>query len=120
MRRDMDLVRAILKCAAEASGPVDARTFVSDSHDFADIAYHIEMMRDAWLIRATVWRAWEVSIVSASVDSLTWEGNDFLDAVSSDGVWSRVKVKIAQITGTASFEVVKALAVKELSAILLQ
>lgn len=118
MKRDMDLVRSILKGAAESSGSVDAAAFIDGRHDFDDVAYHVDMMASAGLIEATIIRSLEKPIVRASVDSLTWDGNDFLDAVSNDKVWRKVRLKVAQMAGAATFDVTKALAVKELGKLL--
>jgi len=49
--------------------------------------------------------------VAARADRLTWQGYDFLDAVRSDAVWSKTKSTIAATVGSASLEVVKAVAV---------
>ena len=47
---------------------------------------------------------------SCFIKSLTWEGNDFLDSVESDTVWSKVKARLAENVGSASFDVIKAVA----------
>ena len=55
----------------------------------------------------------------ASVGPLTWVGNDFLDAVRSDTIWSHVKRRVATTVGTVSFETLKALAVSEATRMLM-
>lgn len=112
MRRDMDLVRAILKEMSESTGSLDANALTDGSNDFATVAYHVEIMIDAGLIRGNVQKAMGGNPIYASIDSITWEGNDFLDAVANDGVWSKVKKSIAKTIGSASFDMTKALAVK--------
>lgn len=47
---------------------------------------------------------------SCFIKSLTWEGNDFLDSVESDAVWSKVKARLAENVESASFDVIKAVA----------
>jgi len=46
--------------------------------------------------------------------TLTWHGHEFLDSVRDEGVWSSIKVALKPV-GSASFEVVKSLAVAVLS-----
>lgn len=113
MRRDMDLVRDILKAVADCeAGALDARALSSDSRPFALVAYHVDIMEQAGLVRANVQRAWGGSYVLARVDSLTWAGQDFLAAVSNDGLWTQVKLRVAKLAGEVSFETVKAVAVR--------
>lgn len=112
MRRDMDLVRRILMVAADASGPVPIEALTSDECPRALVCYHLRIMDEAGLVKVGRLAADGDPCYAASVERLTWEGNDFLDAVRSDTVWSKVKTKVAQAVGSASFEVVKAAAAK--------
>lgn len=120
MRRDMDLVRRILMTTAESGMPLDAEAFANDRDDFEKVAYHIDIMAQAGLIEGMAQKDMTGGYSFASVVQLTWEGNDFLDSVKNDKVWSKVKQAIAKTTGGASFEVVKTLAVKATESILLQ
>ena len=113
MRRDMDLVRDILREAADCgAGALDASVLVDGRRDFACVAYHIDIMREAGLVNATVKRAWGGSYLLAQVNSLTWAGQDYLASVSNDGLWSEVKRRVARLAGDVSMETVKALAVR--------
>ena len=47
MRRDLDLVRTILKTCADASGPVDVHAFTDDAHSFELVAYQLHTVA-AW------------------------------------------------------------------------
>ena len=119
MRRDMELVRSILLAVADASVLVDGNALTDELHDLQAIGYHVEMMRDAGLVEATIHKEWGGTYVIVRVGPLTWEGNDFLDAVANDTVWKKVKTRIAQLAGNATFEITKALAVKYLGELLL-
>ena len=112
MKRDMDLVRSILKDLSESSGPLDASTLANDSHGVDEVAYHIGIMIDAGLITGRVTRDWSGNAVSARADALTWSGNDFLDAVANDVVWAKVKKTVGKSIGSATLDMLKALAVK--------
>ncbi len=111
MKRDMDLVRTILKTCADATEPVDASVFVDETHSMQLIVYHFKIMSDAGLVESDINGTWNGSTIRASVKALTWDGNDFLDAVRSDSLWSKTKQRIAATVGSASFDVVKAVAV---------
>ena len=109
MKRDMDLVRAILIATeqAEAGQPVTRLEGYSD----IDFAYNASLMEQAGLIDAAIARAAGAGPVKAHVRSLTWDGHEFLDAVRSDSVWAKTKARIAESVGAASFDVLKAVAV---------
>ena len=44
------------------------------------------------------------------MNSLTWEGHEYLDAVRSPKVWKEVKKRLSQVGGTAAIATIKALA----------
>lgn len=119
MQRDMDLVRKILIESAESNEELDARAFASDKYPIELVFYHAEMMDERGLIKANIVRS-DSGIILVRINSLTWEGNDFLDAVRSDKVWGKVKMTIAKTVGSASFDTVKALAVKTATDLLMQ
>ena len=112
MRRDMDLIRSMLKAVADSDAPMDAQAFTDDAHPFPVIAYHADLLRQAGLADVSEVKDAGGKIVLATIGPLTWEGNDFLDAIRSDAVWSRTKRLVASRVGSASFEVLKAVAVK--------
>lgn len=111
MKRDMSLVRHILKETERADGPLDAETLVTSEWSFETVAYHVEIMTDRGLIDGSVIRDANNTPVRGFVRSLTWEGCDFLDAVRDERVWSRTKRAVADAAGSATFDVVKATAV---------
>lgn len=119
MRRDMDLVRDALRELSESSGPLDARALACDAHPFEEVAYHFGIIVEAGLARGRVTRAWGGVPVAATLDALTWEGNDLLDSVRDERVWARVKRAVGKAVGAASLETVKAAAVKVATAAVL-
>jgi len=112
MKRDMDLVRAILM-EVENAPEEDARRGVTsiDGYDSIAFVHHVELMQEAGLVEATVVRADGVGAIKARVDRLTWKGYDFLDAIRSDAIWSKTKSAVTETVGSASFDVLKAVAV---------
>lgn len=112
MKRDMDIVRDILRNVAESNGGVSASTLSSKARPAELIAYHFEIMDEAGLIHATIKRGFGGQYIAATADSLTWSGNDFLSSISNENVWTEVKRKIGKTLGDASITTVKTLAVK--------
>ncbi len=112
MHRDMDLVRAILTAAADSPAPLSAKTLACADWPFQLVAYHVDIMQQAGLLRATVQRAFGGDYVVARVDSLTWEGQDLLSAIADDNVWAQAKLKVSKFAADVSVATLKAVAVK--------
>lgn len=111
MQRDLDLVRDLLKLAADSSEPhVDAYALSGDSVSRDLIAYHVRIMTQAGLIESYVKPDGHPVPGACFINSLTWQGNDFLDNVRSDTIWREVKKKLASSVGSVSFEVLSSLA----------
>jgi len=110
MKRDMDLIRAILLAVEDSNEHVlDAGELVSESWDQVTVARHMELLLDAGLAEGDV-SEYLGGGVDAMIFRLTWTGHDFLDAIRSDAVWQTTKATVAEKVGSASFEVIKAVA----------
>ena len=120
MKRDMDLVRDILILVSESNHPVDAGAFVTKENDLQKVVYTIEIMNAAGLVKADMQKVMGGIYVNATIKSLTWTGNDYLDAIREDQVWKKVKRIIAKTAVSAPFAVVKALAEKFVAELVLQ
>lgn len=106
----MDLVRRILERAEESTYPLGAQELVEAPHTFQEVVYHIRIMREAGLVDAKV--ADDLSGNSdATVYGLSWDGQEFLSVVRSDGIWARAKREVREKTGSLSFEVLRSVAV---------
>lgn len=42
--------------------------------------------------------------------NITWSGHEFLNTIKSDTVWSKTKEKVARTVGSASLEIIGAVA----------
>ncbi len=111
MQRDMDLVRTILLEVEDLPAGGSGAVAAVDGVDPAVFAAHVDLMKQARLVEAAVAHADGIGPIGARVYRLTWEGNDFLDAVRDDTVWNRTKSKVLETAGTVSLEVIKAVAV---------
>ena len=107
MRRDMDLVRTILAQVEMADGPIDAGQLTCEGFSDQELMWHIDLMAAHGLLDAAVKKAWG-DRVSATIDGLTWEGLDMLDAMRSPRVWERAKDAIKKSVGDTTMDVIKA------------
>ena len=107
MKRDTDLVRAILLEVESATGGVDVGELCSGERTVEKVCYHVELMQQRGLIDANLWKDANGDVVSATVLGLTWDGQDFLDAMRDMRVWAKAKKAIRSSVGSTTFEVVK-------------
>lgn len=89
MKRDMDLVRNLLLAIEDAAGTELRHQPSIPSFTEEQVTYHLDLMKDAGLIDATV--------VSSKTDlcfigiSMTWAGHESLDKVRDLEIWSKAK-----------------------------
>ena len=111
MKRDMDLVRAILLAAEDSNEQwLDAGSLACNAWDPVMVARHFELMDEAGLVVANV-TEFLGGGVDGHVKRLTWAGYDFLDDVRSESIWEDTKTSISDKVGSASFDLIKAVAV---------
>ena len=109
MRRDMDLVREILRqieAWPEAQGWIE---FDLPDRSPEEVSHHVEIMAKAGLIEAL-----DASTMSGpdwKAKKLTWDGHEFLDDAREDKVWSGAKRRLGAQFASASFEVIRAVLV---------
>lgn len=110
MKRDMDLVRAILLLVESSDTDLMASVSIEPLKEQGylepQIFHHIKLLNEAGLVEAKDSSSyngayWEVK-------ALTWEGHDFLDAAKKDSLWEKAKKTVLQKTGGLPFDVLKA------------
>ncbi len=117
MKRDMDLIRDILLRAANADfGVLSSEAFAIEGYDARTVAAHFELLDEAGLVDADLLTLERSGVHSGKVLRVTWAGHDYLDAVRDATVWRKVKKTLGDKLGSAPVDVVKALAVKYMSA----
>lgn len=128
MKRDMELIRAILLDLEDRSPGIEPRNFGYEFEkvaaqlnvDQATLQYHLALLFDAKLIDGCALRGVDPPLSRAKrVDSdyvfnvmprhLTWEGHEFLDSVRDAEVWSKTK-EAASSVGSYGFDMLKDLA----------
>lgn len=112
MKRDLDLVRKIL-FALEAKPDVKAiKTLEIPGYDDLLVRYHLNLLAQAKLIDYEPESTKTGRIIRVIVFNPSWQGYEFLDAVRSDAVWSKVKSQATDKGTALPFEIAKALALE--------
>lgn len=108
MKRDLDLVRAILITAENADGPIGGDVLLSIEPDAKKVAYHLELMQAHGLINVTVkYDGLNHAPYMLELRSVTWEGYDYLDAIRSTRVWGKAKASMMGAIGEVSLSLAK-------------
>lgn len=117
MKRDMDLVRQLLFYieANQKNEPFqsDYITMINGYEEGA-AGYHLKIMVDGGLIDATDISTFDSVSWDFLIHNITWSGHDFLDSVRDDNVWNHTKSALKPFA-SASFEIVKSIAVAYIS-----
>lgn len=109
----MDLVRLILLRAEDANfGTTSAEGFMEEGYDARTVAYHFRLLQQAGFVTANLLTLEREGAVAGTLNELTWDGHDYLDAVRNATVWAKTKNLVADNLGTASLQVFKAVATK--------
>ncbi len=106
MRRDMDLVRKILKLVeAQETALNIGWDLAVDGYSDEQIGYHIHLMGQAGLVVAIDSTTMSNTSPSAIAASLTWQGHDFLESIKDDDLWAKAKKHVLMPAGGAAFSV---------------
>ena len=108
----MDLVRSILLEVEAAQRPLRIVELQPDGHSLPEVIYHVEIMRERGLLDASILRGKGDVLLRAEVSGLTWDGQDYLDAIRDERVWDKAMDAIARTVGSCTFETMKAVCVK--------
>jgi len=106
MRRDMDFVRKLLLDIANGECKTEFNSAVEEDEKYL---YHLKIMKQADLIDFRL-NEFKGGALLYDVPTLTWEGNDYLDAISNESIWNKIKEGIkskGMELGQVSFEVLK-------------
>lgn len=103
----MELVRNVLIESSKAENELNCEVFIDNVNDLQKVIYNVEIMKEAGLINASIIKAMNNVYLGAYIKSLTWKGNDLLDAIVSDNVWTETKKKIFNKFKSVSFDIIK-------------
>ena len=105
MKRDLDLVRAILKDVEETPAGQIISGLEFDGYDKADVGEHVHLLLDAGFLKGEIVRAMDGQYFMA-IQGLTWKGHDFVNAAKADSVWKPVKEKLLKSAVGFTFDLV--------------
>jgi hypothetical protein len=111
MKRDMDLIRAILMKVAdyeksEYPGVIEVPEIPTEK-----MIYHVAMLNEAGLLRGqAVYDDEDPELDAYYVNNrITWQGQDFFNSVKDNEVWKLTKAG-AEKAGSWTFDTIKTLA----------
>lgn len=110
MERDMDLVREILLTLEKRT---DLRNVEIEGYTAEQIGFHVWLMADAGLVRATEVTSQAAKVPYSIPFCITWQGYEFLALMKNDTNWKKSKASVLSKVGAVGFEIVKALLVSE-------
>lgn len=105
----MDFVRQLLIDISNGK----CKTEFGDSNEDKKYLYHLRIMKQAGLIDFKLNEYYEGAALY-DIPELTWEGNDYLDAISNDTIWNKTKNVLKEKgleLGNVPFHVLKEFAV---------
>lgn len=105
MKRDFDLIRKILLDVEENAEHNDLYFPKIDDLDDEIIAYHIKLLGDAGL--ADIYNASSKSSIDYRVQSLTYQGHEFLDQIRNPKVWEKTKQTVFTKIGSLTLDGLK-------------
>ena len=105
MKRDWDVVREVL-LALEQEPESSGRVSSLPGHDDQLVAYHINMMIEAGLIRGRCIGSLNNGLICVA-QSMTWDGHEFLDKIRSQTVWNKVKTTAREKGLALSIDMIK-------------
>lgn len=110
MERNLDLVRVILIETDKNQQPEAPIEIAAPGYSPSQIAYHVQLLAQAGLIRALDFSAgpdadWRPT-------SLTWQGHEFLAAARNESIWHQVKARLKDRGLDAPLSIVQQLAIQ--------
>jgi hypothetical protein len=104
MKRDMDLVRAILQVVESCEDSYGINSPVIEGYNEAQIAYHLRLLLDGGLIevKTTAEECQQEDLYGGI--NLTWNGQDFLDAAKDDTLWKKAKETVIKPGASFTFD----------------
>lgn len=106
MKRDLDLVRAILLwMEARPEGRNINWKIEIDGYTAEQIGYHAYLMSQAGLIEAADATFQESHSPQFVPQQLTWAGHEFLNAAKDSSIWAKAKTHVIGPTGGVAFTV---------------
>lgn len=100
MKRDMDVIREIVLAVRDARSALGG----IEGMDRDVFAEHVRLLEEAGLVCAAV-QVVQQRTTAAVAYRLTWAGQDFADAITSDTLWRKAKDNVIKPAGSWTFGV---------------
>lgn len=110
MKRDMTVVRQVLQAIAARESTHDFVPIDIEGVEPRVVSYHIKILVDGGYVDAEELMAMGDDFPSFLTATLTWAGNDLLDAIDSPKAWAAVRAKLGDQGLSAPVEIIKELA----------
>lgn len=110
MKRNWDIIREVLIKVEGLPSGEELRAEDLNEKDYDSVIYNMGLLLEANLVRGI-----DVSShsgMSYILQSLTWNGHEFLDTIRNDTIWNETKEEIVNKGAGMSFDLLKALAIK--------
>lgn len=104
MKRDMELVRAILMFVDEHPHGFLNEPISIEGYSDEEVGYHCYLMEQAGLVHAKDQTTMADLSPNWTAVAMTWKGHEFLDNARDQGSWQQAK-GIVEKLGDASFSV---------------
>ena len=101
MKRDMDLVRKILLAIEESETGYAPRDLGIEGYTEEQTGYHIYIMKEGGLVNGIEIECDDESGPTAVATSMTWAGQEFLDAARQSERWNEAKSLLDKVGGAA-------------------
>ncbi|MGA2463336.1 MAG: DUF2513 domain-containing protein [Thermodesulfobacteriota bacterium] len=102
MKRNMDIIRKIILTLRDADKPIDSVPDIPKD----DFLAHAELIIEAGLVKGIVQPSGRKQGPEAAIlFRLTWEGQDFADAIIEDTLWNKAKENILKPSASWSFAI---------------
>jgi DNA-binding transcriptional ArsR family regulator len=109
MKRDMDLIRAILQRVESCDDPTGLEQMPEiDGYSRPQVSYHMKLLSDAGLIEVQTIDEMGSECAEFILINLTWLGQDFLDAAKDDTLWNKAKETVIKPGASFTFDILLA------------
>ena len=105
MKRDMDLVRAIVLAIEDDPHGYAPRPIEVEGHTDEEVGYHVHIMAQGGLLNGIDVSSNESLSPVALASSLTWAGHEFADAARDGTRWSKAKEMVVSKAGSVTIEI---------------
>jgi hypothetical protein len=106
MKRDMNLIRAVLIEAEELPDDDAMHDIFVEGFSDTEISNHVRLCDEAGFLDAEDLTMMD-GVCCWKPKRLTYEGHEFLDGIRSDTVWEKAKALTLKSTGTLTIEGLK-------------